>query len=57
MSKRFRFLLVIILVAVVLVFLYPTITWYFIVTQEKQELSFASRNQIKLYAERKAADM
>jgi preprotein translocase subunit SecD len=56
MSKRFRLLLILILIGVALAFLYPTIEWYFMVPEEKRELSFASRNQIKLYAERKAAD-
>jgi preprotein translocase subunit SecD len=56
MSKRFRLLLILILIGVAFAFLYPTIKWYFLVPPEKRELSFASRNQIKLYAERKAAD-
>jgi len=56
MSKRFRLLLILILVGVAVAFLYPTIKWYFLVPEQKRELSFASRNQIKLYAERKAAD-
>jgi len=56
MSKRFRLLLILILIGVAFAFLYPTIKWYFLVPAEKRELSFASRNQIKLYAERKAAD-
>jgi preprotein translocase subunit SecD len=57
MSKRFRFLLILILIGVVFAFLYPTIQWYFFVPEQKRELSFASRNQIKLYAERQAADI
>ena len=56
MSKRFRLLLVIILMGVAFSFLYPTIKWYFLVPQAKRDLSSGSRNQIKLYAERKAAD-
>jgi preprotein translocase subunit SecD len=56
MSKRFRLLLIIILVGVAFSFLYPTIKWYFLVPQTKRDLSSGSRNQIKLYAERKAAD-
>ena len=57
MSKRFRLLLILILICVALAFLYPTIKWYFLVPEEKRELSFASRNQIKLYAQRKAVDI
>jgi preprotein translocase subunit SecD len=57
MSKRFRLLLILILIGVAFAFLYPTIQWYFFVPEQKRELSFASRNQIKLYAERKAAEI
>jgi preprotein translocase subunit SecD len=56
MSKRFRLLLILVLFGVALAFLYPTFKWYFLVPEQMRELSFASRNQIKLYAERKAAD-
>ncbi len=56
MSKRFRILLVVVLVAVAFSFLYPTLKWHFLVPQAKRDLSSGSRNQIKLYAERKAAD-
>jgi preprotein translocase subunit SecD len=56
MLKRYRLLLILILIGVALAFLYPTIKWYFLVPEEKRELSYASRNQIKLYAERRAAD-
>ena len=56
MLKRYRLLLILILIGVALAFLYPTIKWYFLVPEEKRELSYASRNQIKLYAERKAVD-
>ncbi|MCK5007314.1 MAG: protein translocase subunit SecD [Spirochaetales bacterium] len=56
MSKRFRLLLVIILIGVAFSFLYPSIQWYFLVPQTKRDLSSGSRNQIKLYAERRAAD-
>ena len=56
MSKRFRLLLILILIGVALAFLFPTIRWYFLVPEQKRELSYASRNQIKLYAEREAAD-
>jgi len=56
MSKRFRLLLILILIGVALAFLFPTVKWYFLIPEQKRELSYASRNQIKLYAERKAAD-
>jgi preprotein translocase subunit SecD len=57
MSKRFRLLLILILLGVAFAFLYPTINWYFMVPAEQKQLSYASRNQIRLYAERQAADI
>jgi preprotein translocase subunit SecD len=56
MSKRFRLLLVLVLLGVAFSFLYPTIRWYFFVPTNLRALSSGSRNQIKLYAERQAAD-
>jgi preprotein translocase subunit SecD len=57
MSKRFRLLLILVILGVALAFLYPTIKWYFLIPDNERELSYASRNQIKLYAERRAADV
>jgi len=56
MSKRFRLLLVLVLVGVAFYFLYPTISWYFIVPESKRALASGSRTQIRAYAERQAAE-
>jgi preprotein translocase subunit SecD len=57
MSKRIRFLLVLILLGIAVSFLYPSFKWYFLVTQEQKELSAGSRLQIKLYSEQRARDV
>jgi preprotein translocase subunit SecD len=56
MSKRFKLLLVVVLLGVAFYFLYPTISWYFIVPENKRTLASGSRAQIRAYAERKAAE-
>ncbi|MBN1834860.1 MAG: protein translocase subunit SecD [Spirochaetales bacterium] len=56
MSKRFRLLLVLVLLGVAFYFLYPTISWYFIVPESKRTLASGSRTQIRAHAERKAAE-
>jgi preprotein translocase subunit SecD len=56
MSKRFRLLLVLLLIGVAFYFLYPTISWYLIVPESKRALASGSRTQIRAYAERQAAD-
>lgn len=56
MSKRVRLLLVLVLVGVAFYFLYPTISWYFIVPESMRTLASGSRTQIRAYAERQAAE-
>jgi preprotein translocase subunit SecD len=55
MSKRYRLLIIFITVAVCLVFLLPTIRWYFIDKKEDKAVALESREQIKNYASRTAA--
>jgi preprotein translocase subunit SecD len=55
MSKRVRFILVLLVVGVAFYFLYPTIEWYLIVPETKRALAGGSGTQIRAYAERKAA--
>ena len=55
MSKRFRFLLVLVFIAIGGSFLYPTITWYFFTPAEQKELATGSREEIREYAKRRAA--
>ena len=54
MSKRFRFLLVLALLAVAAVFLLPSFRWYALIDDSEKELSLSSREQIKDYTLSKA---
>ena len=54
MSKRFRLLLVLILLGIAFAFLYPSLQWYFLLSPEVKQLATGSRPQIKAYAERRA---
>ena len=55
MSKRFRLLLIVVLVGVAFSFLWPTLRWYVTVPQIEKDLAAGSRTQIRLYAQRTAA--
>ncbi|MDR1444598.1 MAG: protein translocase subunit SecD [Treponema sp.] len=50
MSKRYRFLIVLLTFVVCFVFLWPSIRWHFIVPKEQQTLALESREQIKNYS-------
>jgi preprotein translocase subunit SecD len=50
MSKRFRLLVVLALVGVSIYFLYPTIRWYFAVSEDMKALAASSREQIREYS-------
>jgi preprotein translocase subunit SecD len=54
MSKRFRLILILVLMAVAFSFLYPSLQWYVMVPQRQKELAAGTRTQIRLYAEREA---
>jgi preprotein translocase subunit SecD len=56
MSKRYRFLLVLVMAIIAVAFLLPTIRWYWIVTAEEKALATSSRFEIREYALRKASD-
>jgi preprotein translocase subunit SecD len=56
MSKRYRFLIVLLTIIICFVFLLPSIRWYFMVPKEKQTLALESREQIKNYSSRMARD-
>jgi preprotein translocase subunit SecD len=56
MSKRFRLLLVLVLLGIGLAFLYPSLQWYFLLSPEVKQLAIGSRPQIKAYAERRARE-
>jgi preprotein translocase subunit SecD len=54
MSKRYRFVIILVVMAICFVFLWPTIRWYFLVSRDQQALALESREQIKTYASRTA---
>ncbi len=49
MSKRFRFLLVLVLIIVAAVFLFPTFKWYVTINDNVKELATSSREQLRDY--------
>ena len=50
MSKRFRFFIIVLVLAIAGVFLYPTWNWYFMVPQDKKDTALGSKEQIRDYA-------
>jgi preprotein translocase subunit SecD len=54
MSKRYRFAIIIVIVAICFVFLWPSLRWYFLVPKDQQAHALQSREQIKTYASRTA---
>lgn len=57
MSKRSRLFIILLVIAVCGIFLYSTFNWYFIIPEEKRELSAGSREQIREYAISKAGQV
>ncbi len=54
MSKRVRFIIVLLVIALCFVFLHPTLKWYFWTEKEDKALALASREKIKDYSENMA---
>ncbi|MDR2842382.1 MAG: protein translocase subunit SecD [Spirochaetaceae bacterium] len=54
MSKRYRFVIILVVIAVCAVFISPTVRWYFLTSKEDQQLALQSREQIKNYANHSA---
>ncbi|MCL2269787.1 MAG: protein translocase subunit SecD [Treponema sp.] len=54
MSKRYRFAIILVIMAICFVFLWPTLRWYFLTPRDQQALALESREQIKIYASRTA---
>ncbi|MDR1419927.1 MAG: protein translocase subunit SecD [Treponema sp.] len=54
MSKRYRFVILLVVLAVCFAFLFPSIRWYFLVPEEKKAEALQSREQIKTAASRRA---
>ncbi|MBN2049178.1 MAG: protein translocase subunit SecD [Spirochaetales bacterium] len=57
MSKRSRLFIILLVVAVCGAFLYSTFNWYFLIPEEKRELSAGSREQIREYAIKKSSQV
>jgi preprotein translocase subunit SecD len=55
MKKRYRFVIILLVMGLCLAFLYPTVRWYFFVPKDEQNLALGSREQIRDYARRTAA--
>ncbi len=56
MNKRFRLLLILVVLVIVGIFLYPTISWYWLTDQNMKDVSASSMTQIRDFAQKKAAD-
>ncbi len=54
MKKRYRFLIILAVLALGFYFVYPSITWYFQTAQVDKDMAESSRNQIKVYAQERA---
>ena len=54
MSKRYRFIIILVVMALCYVFLYPSIRWYFRIPKLDQTRALGSREQIKTYASQAA---
>ena len=57
MKKRYRLLLVAVLMAVGFYFLWPSLKWYFLTPQADKDVAESSRNQIKVYSQDKAEEV
>ena len=54
MSKRYRFIIILVIIALCCVFLSPSVRWYFLVPKLDQSRALGSREQIKTYASQTA---
>ncbi|MDR0908260.1 MAG: protein translocase subunit SecD [Spirochaetaceae bacterium] len=54
MSKLYRFIIVIIVMALCFIFLLPTLRWYFFVPAQDKAIALQTREQIKEYASRES---
>ena len=50
MSKRFRFLLVVVVLLVATIFLIPSFRWYVLTSREEKDIASGSREEVKEYA-------
>jgi preprotein translocase subunit SecD len=54
MSKRYRFIIILLTLGICFIFLWPSLRWYFFVPPEQQQKAMQSREQIKVYASQTA---
>jgi preprotein translocase subunit SecD len=54
MKKRYRFLIILAVIAVGLYFVWPSVKWYFLTPQADKDIAESSRTQIKVYAQEQA---
>jgi preprotein translocase subunit SecD len=54
MSKRYRFIIILVVIGVCFLFLLPSLRWYFFTSKDQQEKALQSREQIKVYASQTA---
>ena len=54
MSKRYRLVIVLVVIAVCFLFLWPTIRWYFFIPRDQQAMALEIRQQIRTYASQSA---
>lgn len=54
MSKRLRFIIILVLLGIGISFIYPTYQWYFRIPEDKKLLAGSSREQIREYTQAKA---
>jgi preprotein translocase subunit SecD len=55
MTKRLRLLIILAFVGVSVWFLYPTVRWYFVLSEDQRHEANASRDQIRVLARQRAA--
>lgn len=55
MSIRFRFLVILLFIGLAVIFLSPTVKWYFFTPEDRKTLANSSKEQIREYAKKQAA--
>lgn len=54
MSKRLRFFVILLVLGIGVAFIYPTVNWYFFVSEDMKAIASGSRDQIRLWAQGQA---
>jgi len=56
MSKRYRFIILLLVLGVCFLFLWPTVRWYFFIPRDQQALALESRERISNYSSQTASE-